>query len=184
MIIGLSGYAQSGKDTIANHLVKHHGFTRVAFADPIREALYAMNPTINDIPELPGISLVWLVDKMGWEFVKVDSPETRRLLQRFGTEVGRNLWGENFWVDKAMAKINNYDNVVITDVRYPNEYQAIKDANGYMWRVEKPGVSAVNRHESETALDELLFDGVLINKGTVEDLEATTSYLLMRGKND
>jgi hypothetical protein len=178
MIIGLSGYAQSGKDTIANHLVEHHGFTRVAFADPMREALYALNPRINDIPELSGVSLQWLVDRMGWDFVKVDSPETRELLQRFGTEVGRKLWGENFWVDKAMDKINNLDKVVVTDVRFPNEYDAIKNANGYMWRVEKPGVSAVNRHESETSLDGFFFDRIIPNKGTLEDLQATINYLI------
>ena len=178
MIIGLSGYAQSGKDTIANYLVEHHGFTRVAFADPIREALYALNPKINDIPELQGVRLQWLVDKMGWEFVKVDSPETRGLLQRFGTEVGRNLWGENFWVDKAMATAAKHDKVVITDVRYPNEYQAIKDTGGDMWRVEKPGGIPINRHSSETALDGFFFDQIILNKGSLDDLQATVNYLI------
>ena len=177
MIIGLSGYAQTGKDTIANHLVEHHGFTRVAFADPIREAVYALDPSINDIPELQGISLQWIVDRMGWDFVKVDSPQTRRLLQRFGTEVGRNLWGENFWVDKAMATASKHDRVVITDVRYPNEYQAIKDAGGNVWRVEKPGIQAINAHASETALDGFFFDQIILNKGTVENLKENVSYL-------
>ena len=178
MIIGLSGYAQSGKDTIANHLVEHHGFTRIAFADPMREALYALNPTVTDIPELQGISLQWLVDKMGWDFAKVDSPQVRTLLQRFGTEVGRKLWGENFWVDRAMAKAAQYDKVVVTDVRFPNEYEAIEAAGGKLWRVEKPGNGAVNRHESETALDEFLFDRVIPNVGTIGDLQATVNYLM------
>jgi hypothetical protein len=178
MIIGLSGYAQSGKDTIANHLVEHHGFTRLAFADPIREALYALNPSVTDIPELQGVSLQWIVDKMGWDFAKVDSPQVRRLLQRFGTEVGRELWGENFWVDKAMATAAKYDKVVIADVRYPNEYEAIKSANGKMWRVIKPGTEAVNKHESETALDDFLFDRVIPNVGTLGDLQVTVNYLV------
>jgi hypothetical protein len=170
MIIGLSGYAQSGKDTIANYLVENYGFTRVAFADPMREALYALNPRIYDIPELSGVSLQWLVDRMGWDFVKVDSPETRGLLQRFGTEVGRKLWGENFWVDKAMEKIDNLDRVVVTDVRFPNEYDAIKNSDGQVWRVSKPGVSAVNAHASETSLDDFFFDWTIPNYGTKEDL--------------
>ena len=42
VIIGLSGYAQSGKDTVANILVQHYGYKRVAFADKIRECLFAL----------------------------------------------------------------------------------------------------------------------------------------------
>jgi hypothetical protein len=137
-----------------------------------------LNPAVTDIPELNGISLQWLVDKMGWDFVKVDSPQTRALLQRFGTEVGRNLWGENFWVDKAMAKVAQYDRVVIADMIYPNEYEAIRAANGKLWRVEKPGSVAVNGHASESALDGFFFDSIVMNKGTLEDLYATTNYLV------
>jgi hypothetical protein len=178
MIIGLSGYAQSGKDTVANYLVEHHGFTRIAFADPIREALYNLDPVVTDIPEISGMHLKWLVDGLGWERIKIDSPQVREMLQRFGTEVGRSLWGENFWVDKAMSKVSAYDKVVITDVRYPNEYDAVKAAGGSMWRVEKPGSVAVNGHASESALDGFFFDSIVMNKGTIEDLQATISYLI------
>lgn len=178
MIVGLSGYAQSGKDTVAKNLVENHGFIRIAFADPIRQALYNLDPVITDIPELSRMHLRWLVDKLGWDILKVGSSEVREMLQRFGSEVGRNLWGDDFWVNQAMAKITQYDKVVITDVRFPNEYEAIKNANGVIWRIEKPGNPAANRHESETALDEHLFDRVLLNKGTVEDLQATSNYFL------
>lgn len=178
MIIGLGGYAQTGKDTVANYLVEHHGFTRIAFADPIREAVYALNPAITDIPEVRGVSLQWLVDRMGWEALKVESSETRILLQRFGTEVGRKLWGENFWVDRAMEKINGIDKVVFTDVRFPNEFDAIKNANGKLWRIEKLGVEAVNRHISETALDNHVFDMNIPNMGSKEDLYEQVNYLI------
>ena len=172
MIIGLSGYAQTGKDTIAEHLVEHYGFTRIAFADPIRQALYALDPMIPDYPALGGIRLSWIVDKSGWENVKKESPEVRRMLQRLGTEVARNQWGDDFWVDLAMAKANRLDNVVITDVRYPNEYDAIVKAGGQVWRVEKPGVSAVNAHASETALDGHTFNNTIMNTGSKDDLYA------------
>jgi hypothetical protein len=172
MIIGLSGYAQTGKDTVAEHLVNHYGFTRIAFADPIREALYALDPPLNDYPGLPGVRLAWIVDKSGWESVKQDSLEVRRMLQRLGTEVARNQWGDGFWVDLAMAKANKLDNVVITDVRFPNEYNAIAESGGQVWRVNKPGVFAVNAHASETALDGHTFDWNIPNYGTREDLYA------------
>ncbi len=53
MIIGLTGYAQSGKDTVANILVERYGFTRVAFADKIREFLYETNPMYDSIAGEP-----------------------------------------------------------------------------------------------------------------------------------
>ena len=48
MIIGLTGYAQSGKDSVADILVKNYGYTRIAFADPIRKLLYETNPAVKD----------------------------------------------------------------------------------------------------------------------------------------
>jgi tRNA uridine 5-carbamoylmethylation protein Kti12 len=170
MIIGLSGYAQTGKDTVAKYLVEEHGFTRIAFADAIRDALYALDPLVPDYPAIPGIRLSWVVDRSGWEQVKQDSPEVRRMLQRFGTEVARNQWDEDFWVKVAMNKANGIDNVVIADVRFPNEYDAIKASGGQVWRVQKLDNVPVNNHASETALDGHNFDWVIPNYGTHEDL--------------
>ncbi len=178
MIIGLSGYAQTGKDTVAQHLVEHYGFTRIAFADPIREALYALDPFITDIQELSHMRLQWLVDKLGWEFLKQDSPQVRTMLQRLGTEVARDQWGENFWVDLAMKKATGIANVVITDVRFPNEYDAIIANGGEVWRVEKPGVVAVNAHPSETGLDRYPFRRCILNNGSKDDLYATLDYMM------
>jgi hypothetical protein len=177
MIIGLSGYAQTGKDTIAQHLVEHYGYTRIAFADPIREALLKLNPHITDIPELPQANLSQLIP-MGWEFLKQTSPQVRGLLQRFGTEVAREMWDQDFWVKLAMRKASESENVVFTDVRFPNEYDAIKLAGGQVWRVEKLGVSAVNAHPSETALDNHVFDKIVTNLGSKDDLFTTLDYFM------
>ena len=74
MIIGLTGYARSGKDTVANYLVEHHGYTRVAFADAIRDALYELNPYIAN-----NLRVAEVVDDYGWDIAKTN-PEVRRLL--------------------------------------------------------------------------------------------------------
>lgn len=169
MIIGLSGYAQTGKDTIADYLIKNYGFTRVSFADPIRKALYKLNPSIR-LGESYGASLAHAVDTMGWETLKSLSPDARKLLQRLGTEVGRSMFGDSFWVDMAMEKARSHDKVVFTDVRYPNELQAILDASGTVWRVVKNNVGAVNRHASETALDHYQFQHIIFNNDTIESL--------------
>lgn len=171
MIIGLSGYAQSGKDTVAEHLIKNYGYRRVAFADPIRKALYKLNPVV-PVGEFNAIHLAQAVDGLGWEETKRLSDETRRLLQVLGTEVGREMFGVDFWVNQAMGNAGKFDRVVLTDVRYPNEYRAIKSREGIILRIVKPGNSAVNGHSSETALDSHAFDGTIVNDGSKEDLFA------------
>lgn len=177
MIIGLSGYAQSGKDTIANYLVSNYGFTKISFADPIRKALYVLNPKI-DIADMRGVPIASAVDGLGWDGVKVDSLDARELLQRMGTEVGRQMFGKDFWVNQAMLKALEHDRVVFADVRFENEVEAILGHSGAVWRVVKSDVEAVNRHISETALDEYPFNKIVNNLGSKEDLYATVDYML------
>lgn len=177
MIIGLSGYAQSGKDTIANHLVEHYGYTKVSFADPIREALYKLNPYVR-VGDMPPTALAMAVDHLGWEDLKRLSPDTRELLQRLGTEVGREMFGKDFWVNQAMLKAREHDNVVFADVRFPNEVEAILEASGDVWRVCKTDVEAVNRHVSETALDSYKFNREIQNTGSLEQLYTIVDYFI------
>lgn len=167
--IGLSGWARSGKDTIADYLVEQHGFTRVAFADPMRNALLALDPNIDFYGSQ--VSLSTIVRIGGWDLVKEHSQEVRRLLQRMGTEVGRNLFGENFWVDQAIKNASKYDKVVFSDCRYLNEAEAIKNFGGQVWRISRPGVFAINDHGSEHDLDDYIFDLHLENKTTIENLQ-------------
>jgi hypothetical protein len=167
--IGLSGWARSGKDTIADYLVEHHGFTRVAFADPMREALLALNPQIPYYGTTA--SLATMVRLSGWDELKKYSPETRELLQRMGTEVGRELFGKNFWVNQAIKTAKKYDKVVFSDCRYFNEARAIKHLGGQVWRISRPGVRAANDHGSEHDLDNYNFDLHIDNKTTVENLQ-------------
>ena len=169
MIIGLSGYAQTGKDTVAEHIVKSYGYKRVAFADPIRQALYKLDPKIR-IDEMTGASLANAVDHMGWEEVKKLSSDARELLQRFGTEVGREMFGQDFWVDQAFRGVSKFNKIVFADVRFPNEFRAIKSREGIILRIVKPGTAAVNYHVSETALDNHSFDATIVNDGSKEDL--------------
>lgn len=177
MLIGLSGWARSGKDTAAEYLVEQKGFTRVAFADPLREALYRLNPLI-EVQGFPGARLRQMVDLAGWDELKAASEDVRGLLQRMGTEVGREMIRDSIWVDLAMKKADSLDFVVITDVRYPNEAEAIRDRGGILWRIQRPYLGPANTHPSETALDEYKFDAVVENNGFVEDLHEKIDKLL------
>lgn len=175
--IGLSGWARAGKDTVANYLVENEGYIKVSVANPMREALYRLNPTIT-IDELRGVSLVSAVDGLGWEQLKSLSPDVRGLMQRMGTEVGREMFGEDFWVDAAFSRIPDGSKVVIADVRYPNEAKAVKALGGALWRIERAGGAPANSHTSETALDDYEFDHKLVNDGDISALEAAVRDLL------
>lgn len=170
-LIAFCGYAQSGKDTAASFLVEK-GFKRLAFADILRESLYRLNPVVSVARESvrPGWGrLSVIVDDYGWDYAKVTYPEVRELLQRLGTEVGRALFGENFWVDRVLAQVEPGGKYVITDVRFPNEEQAVHAAGGRIYRISRDGVNAVNAHASEAFVGTMPVDGVIPNFGSIDD---------------
>ncbi len=164
MLIGLSGYARSGKDTVAELLCLNYGYKRVSFADPMRQALYVLSPKIDNI-----VRLSEYVDDYGWDVAK-QNQEVRRLLQVFGTEVGRKMFGLDFWINIALKDLSGDTQVVISDVRFPNEADAIAKLGGSMWRINRKNHSAVNGHASEHAMDNYMFNHVIYNDGTLDDL--------------
>lgn len=183
MLIGLCGAAGSGKGSVASFLVAE-GFGEIAFADPIYAAVSAMT----------GISEEKLKDRAFKERqIAGIGKSPRELLQLFGTEFGRNLIGESIWIDLAMQKVERYTtafvSVVISDVRFDNEAEAIRSAGGFVWRVVRDAPSCLNslaaKHASEAGISSHLIDSVITNNGTLGDLraevdaamrEATKSY--------
>ena len=167
MIIGLSGYARSGKDEIAKILIEDYSFIRVGFADKIRQMLVATNPLVKE-----GLRLEDVVENYGWEQAKVIFPEVRTLLQNMGVGA-RNIFKDTFWIDHALEYIDSNHNYVITDVRFINEAETIKSyADSQIWRIRRIGVEAVNNHISEHDLDDYKFNQIIKNEGTLEDLRA------------
>lgn len=175
MLIGLAGYAQSGKDTVAGILVERHGFTRVAFADTLKQVAYEIDPLVDYFDWTERLTEV--VDRYGWDEAK-QFPHVRAILQRLGVAVRNNL-GETTWIDAAMRKAARHEHVVISDVRFRNEADAIKAAGGEMWRIKRPGVEAVNGHISEHDLQGYTrYDRIVNNDSTIHDLaETVASYL-------
>lgn len=179
-IIGLSGYARSGKDTIAGFAAEF-GWERRAFADKLKEFLYAQDPAVvygMDLNETVYGPLSTMVNVMGWEEAKEVAPDAygsvRKVLQRLGTEAGRKILGENVWVDAVMSTLEVGGRYIFTDVRFENEAQAIKDRGGSIWRITRPGFEPVNAHPSETALDSWEFDRFITNYGDLDTLREIT----------
>jgi len=169
-IIGIAGFAQSGKDTLANYLVENHGYTRVAFADTLRGMLYETNPIValvydENYREITRVQNV--VNAIGWEGAKAEYPEIRELLQRLGTEAGRKHIADDIW-SRTVFERPHAAKLVIPDVRFPNEAKAIKDRGGTIVRVKRNGYEPINAHVSETAYDG--FDIVVENNGTPEEM--------------
>lgn len=178
-IIGLSGYAGSGKDTVGKLLISK-GFQRVAFGDEVKKALYALNPAIGVNRRTGAVTyLKPLYDGMKgsfdekWDTLKA-MEEVRRLLQRMGTEVGREIFGPDVWVEAAFQHWTGFD-AVVTDVRFPNEAEAVLNRGGIVVRVLRDGVgpardSKGHVHLSEVAIDDWAFDYHITNNGTLAEL--------------
>jgi hypothetical protein len=175
MIIGLHGFAQSGKDSLAKIMVEDFGYTRIAFADILREAVYRLNPIVEaniDVERGVVVTRVQpLIDSIGWERAKVEYEEIRRLLQVMGTEVGRQLFYEDIWVDAALKDYDPQGKYVVTDMRFDNEVAAIEGRKGVLVKVKRPGVGPVNDHVSDRGLPDEVFDLILDNDSTLEAWE-------------
>lgn len=188
VILGLSGYARSGKDEAAKVLVEEFDYRRIAFADKLREVLYALNPLVvansehHGMVPLPSYGgkvfkrLQWVIDEYGWDGYKESpfSDDVRGILQRLGTEAGRQILWDNIWVDAALTGVSTSDTVVVTDVRFPNEADAIKKRGGIMVRINRSGNGPAtdqygNVHKSETSLDDYKFDYTINNDFMVID---------------
>ena len=175
MLVGITGHKQAGKSTIGNFLAEHYGFRTIGFADPVKEMALAIDhliPTDGECilgyyPRLRDV-----VELYGEDAAKGLFPEVRRLYQRIGTEAGREVLGENVWVDALFHRIRESEqhNWAVTDVRFVNEAKAIRSRGGKVFKVTRPGYDGDN-HASEREVDAIVADVFAPNDGTLADLE-------------
>lgn len=180
-LVGLTGYAGSGKDTVADMLVRKYGFRRYAFADSLKDVALSINPYVE-----PGREYR-LADALhfygGWQGAKT-VPEVRRFLQELGTSM-RDIIDPSIWIKFVMNKVANTQcPVVITDVRFKNEVTAIRKFNGKLVRIIRPDVGLsgmLGTHLSETELTTTQTDYTLSNDGTLVDLAAAVDRMMLLG---
>lgn len=197
-LIGLSGYARSGKDEAAKVLIEEFGFKRIAFADKLRDFLYALNPLVigdpdqHEVTDYSGkvikrfydeIRLREVIDSFGWDGYKETqyAAEIRGLLQRLGTEAGRNTLWDSIWIDAALHGLDESGKYVITDARFPNEADAIRERDGVLVRITRSGVGPANSHPSETSLDDYDFQWYISNSGTLEEFREHVADFYRKG---
>jgi hypothetical protein len=157
-LLGLAGYAGCGKDTLAEAM-RPAGWSRVALADRIRATAYDLDTTVAEA-----------VDDTDWDQAKRENPYVREYLQFIG-QVMRASLGPDVWLNAALAQLPP-GLVVITDVRMPNEADAIKALGGRVIEITRPGVEPANSHVTELGLDGYDFDASFVNDHTPAHLAA------------
>jgi hypothetical protein len=189
MIIGISGYAGSGKDTLCTkiqELDKESNWQRKKWAGKLKQISSILTGISEDMFEdsdfkNTNLGPEWNATPCGKIGSKHKQPLTvREFLQKIGTDALRDNLHEDVWVNALMSDymyepdlvtdVCEYPNWIITDTRFPNEAKAIKNSGGIVVRVDRISVSAINAHYSEIALDNWDFDYYIDNSGTEDDL--------------
>lgn len=211
MIIGVSGRIGSGKDTVGEIIQKlcltNNGpkFEIKKYAGKLKQIASL----------LTGIDVKDFEDQefkksyLGAEWGTVESNplnavpvfeniefnhlmSVREFLQKLGTEAMRDGLHTNVWVNALMCnyrgpKMSEYNpsNWIITDVRFPNELEAIEDVKGLTLKVVRPvekSKTTARLHPSETSLDKAEFKYTIINDGSIEDLIKKVRQILITEK--
>lgn len=209
MILGVTGLIGSGKDTIADYLVTEHGFKRVSFAASLKDAVSAVFGWDREMLEgTTKQSRKWREKIDPWWSERLNLPHLtpRWILQYWGTDVFRNHFHTDIWVASVENKLRQTkDDIVITDCRFANEVNAIKNAGGITCRVlrgENPewyqaaidynkgpngnagwslGKAKLDRHHvhaSEYSSVGLEYDHYIRNDGTIIELHDQLNQLL------
>lgn len=170
-LIGLTGRAGAGKDTCYELIDEEfsHAYLvqRVGFADLMKESAMAalgLETDQADWFKLHGSLTIKI------EGITESRLTGRQYLQNYGSEAHRDLFGSTFWVDRVLDTVPE-GITVITDVRFSNEAERIREMGGEVWSVERPRrMSDGSFHVSEQPIDRGLVDRVIHNRGDVEDL--------------
>jgi len=187
--IGLFGYAGAGKDTVAEYLISRYQYTRVAFADPLKEMALSIDPRIPQGYWGAGGTLASIVECHGWDEAKRSWPEVRRFLRSLGKTMRDR--DPDYWLNIALRKIYTAKKlnmpVVVTDVRHENEFETLRlfgrvqEAHAFtMVRIDRPGTDTGIDPESGALIKSVTPDWTLHNRGSVEDLYGALNVLINR----
>lgn len=180
MLLLIHGAKRSGKDTFAGILKELVPESKVhSFADPLKEI----------ISKTFSISLEVLDKLKNTEDLKIvfESPtekyttklNMRNILQNFGTEGMKPIFGDAVWADLLKSKYDAYNNndilVSVPDFRVPEEFGSLSKSSTsdiVTVKIERPGLESNDYHITENGLKDFKFDYIVLNDGTLDDLRA------------
>ena len=199
MIVGICGLIGSGKDTIADYLIRKHDFEKISFADKLKDSVSVMFDWDRELLDgKTDESRAWReeVDEY-WSKETGETITPRLVLQLFGTECMRDGFYDGIWVSLTKKKIldNPGKNFVIPDVRFPNEAKMLYEIKGQVWRVKRGqdpvwmrmyqdiGVEPKDVHESEWRWANVDFNNVIYNDLGIEELKSQVKDLLVSNEH-
>lgn len=174
-IIGIwSPAPQSGKTTIANMLTSEAHFERVPFAGTLKEMMRVL---LLDLGYSQTETTLFMRGDKTCE-LRHDIPTTlRHALQTLGTEWGRMSIDRELWIKawkghvvRVFESPLRVDGIVVDDVRFPNEVEAIRDLGGDMWVVTRPEAERLPHASEAMRLVDVEPDRVFVNDAGVDDL--------------
>jgi hypothetical protein len=168
-IVGLCGYAKSGKDTIGKVLAESHGFTRVSFGDVLKSDLneHMKMGVMKDLIDNGVHNVIW----EDIDFLNPRTGEIKEMLRPymiwFG-EIMKKRNGIHYWTNRAFSKLNEWEkNIVITDVRRINELELFKNSDNFKKRLEEnfnaSGISRLDYCYDENKIAQKTFKSLLIH---------------------
>ena len=175
LIIGLYAPAQqSGKTTTADVLVDKFNFEKRSFATAIKRLVVDLLTSYGFSAEAIGRLMDQDKEK---PIPELGGKSFRYLAQTLGTEWGRDFVGKEVWVNAVLTG-NTPNLLVIDDVRFENEYKAIREQGGQVWKIVRAGNVPSTDHASEGRMDDFEFDEVIHNDGSLDELRAKVSTAL------
>ena len=162
-LIGLTGKARSGKDTVGDYLSKTYGHKTFTMAKPIKEACRVIFGW--DDRHLHG-DLKEVVDP-------IYGVTPREAMQKLGTEYGRDMINTDIWAIRTKQEVKNNNLMVLTDLRYDNEAELILSLGGIVVSVDRDSrdiIGGVKGHKSEININENLITDTVKNNGSLVDL--------------
>jgi len=176
MIIGITGKKFAGKDVVADYLIRQHGFVKYKFASPIKNFVadtFLMSDSQINGDQKEVVDERWGMS--GREIQQVFGTETMReffptLNKTFNEIIGNNLWCKRFqyWYESLPKGAD----VVISDVRFLNEFKILKEMGGHILKIKREGLVSTDQHSSEQEMDQIIPDYTLHNDSGIEGLEA------------
>jgi hypothetical protein len=158
VIVGFCGPMGCGKSTAAAHLVNSYSFVRTRFAGPLKAMMKALGLTDAEIDGH--------LKETPCELLGGKTP--RHAMQTLGTEWGRNLIDGDLWVRAWRKSLPDRRDVVVDDVRFPNEARMVRSMNGLIIQIEREGTGGLCQHASE--LQGITGDITIKNNGSRDDL--------------
>lgn len=180
MLVGVTGKKGSGKDTFAAALTKRN-FLNLKFADPLKEMLRALYRVAGIDPATIERKIEGDLKEVPCEILRGQTP--RFAMQKLGTEWAKmidpehKIWSEIFY-HRAEDLLQAGASIVATDVRFQHEHDVIRELDGQLVRVHRPGTESRDTHASELEMEGLEADETVYNVGSVEELHnKATTYL-------